>query len=46
LQEFEALLKEVVLAKRLSASKMNNLTDIAMRNMEVRSIINLLTIVV
>ena len=46
LQEFEALLKEVVLAKRLSASKMNNLTDIAVRNMEVRSIINVLQIVV
>ncbi|KIM44694.1 hypothetical protein M413DRAFT_442649 [Hebeloma cylindrosporum] len=33
-EEFETLLKEVVLAKRLSASKMNNLTDIAVRNME------------
>lgn len=45
LQEFEALLKEVVLAKRLSASKMNSLTDIAVRNMEVRLIINLWKIV-
>lgn len=35
-QEFESLLKDVVLAKRLSASKMSNLTDIAMKSMEVR----------
>ncbi|KAF8967598.1 hypothetical protein BDZ97DRAFT_1916551 [Flammula alnicola] len=34
LPEFEAILKEVVNAKRLSASKMTNLTDIAMKNME------------
>ncbi|KAG6868741.1 hypothetical protein C0993_011320 [Termitomyces sp. T159_Od127] len=33
-QEFESLLKDVVLAKRLSASKMSNLTDIAMKSME------------
>ncbi|KAF7309904.1 CID domain-containing protein [Mycena indigotica] len=33
LAEFEASLKEVVNAKRLSASKMNNLTDIAMKSM-------------
>ncbi|KDR80698.1 hypothetical protein GALMADRAFT_241098 [Galerina marginata CBS 339.88] len=33
-EEFEMLLKEVVNAKRLSASKMANLTDIAMKNME------------
>ncbi|PPQ69826.1 LOW QUALITY PROTEIN: hypothetical protein CVT26_014204 [Gymnopilus dilepis] len=33
-EEFETLLKEVVNAKRLSASKMTGLTDIAMKNME------------
>ncbi|KAJ7879938.1 hypothetical protein B0H14DRAFT_2500372 [Mycena olivaceomarginata] len=32
--EFEAALKEVVLAKRLSASKMNNLTEIALKSMQ------------
>jgi hypothetical protein len=36
LQLFETTLKEVVDAKRLSASKMNKLTDIAMTCMEVR----------
>ncbi|KAJ7504290.1 hypothetical protein B0H11DRAFT_510253 [Mycena galericulata] len=34
LSEFESALKEVVHAKRLSASKMNNLTDIALRSMQ------------
>ena len=34
-QSFESLLKEVVTAKRLSASKMNKLTDIALNLMEV-----------
>ncbi|KAF8202289.1 hypothetical protein BJ912DRAFT_436157 [Pholiota molesta] len=34
ISEFEGLLKEVVNAKRLSASKMTNLTDLAMKNME------------
>ncbi|KAJ7066531.1 hypothetical protein C8F01DRAFT_1123607 [Mycena amicta] len=33
LAEFESALKEVVNAKRLSASKMNNLTDIALKSM-------------
>ncbi|KAJ7130637.1 hypothetical protein C8R44DRAFT_67078 [Mycena epipterygia] len=33
-QEFESALKEVVHAKRLSASKMNNLTEIALRSMQ------------
>ncbi|KAF7315204.1 CID domain-containing protein [Mycena indigotica] len=33
LAEFETSLKEVVNAKRLSASKMNNLTDLAMKSM-------------
>ena len=32
---FEATLKEVVQAKRLSASKMAKLTDIAMRSLPV-----------
>jgi hypothetical protein len=35
-KSFEPLLKEVVTAKRLSASKMSKLTDIALKNMEVR----------
>lgn len=35
-QEFESLLKEVVTGKRLSASKMSKLTDIAMKYVEVR----------
>ncbi|KAJ6518900.1 hypothetical protein C8R45DRAFT_885111 [Mycena sanguinolenta] len=34
LSEFEKALKEVVLAKRLSASKMNNLTEIALKSMQ------------
>ncbi|KAJ7446765.1 hypothetical protein FB451DRAFT_787082 [Mycena latifolia] len=34
LSEFESALKEVVHAKRLSASKMNNLTDIALKSMQ------------
>ena len=34
-QEFESLLKDVVNAKRLSASKMTGLTDLAMKNMKV-----------
>ncbi|KAG6861442.1 hypothetical protein C0995_016533 [Termitomyces sp. Mi166 len=34
LEEFESVLKDVVLAKRLSASKMSNLTDIALKSME------------
>ncbi|KAF8216614.1 hypothetical protein K438DRAFT_1703646 [Mycena galopus ATCC 62051] len=34
LSEFETALKEVVLAKRLSASKMNNLTEIALKSMQ------------
>ncbi|KAG6856555.1 hypothetical protein H0H87_003237 [Tephrocybe sp. NHM501043] len=33
-QEFETILKDVVQAKRLSASKMTALTDIAMKSME------------
>ncbi|KAF8906257.1 hypothetical protein CPB84DRAFT_1675769, partial [Gymnopilus junonius] len=33
-QEFETVLKELVNSKRLSASKMTRLTDIAMKNME------------
>ncbi|KAJ7255502.1 hypothetical protein B0H12DRAFT_1113790 [Mycena haematopus] len=33
-QDFEKALKEVVLAKRLSASKMNNLTEIALKSMQ------------
>ena len=36
LQEFEALLNDVVHSKRLSASKMNKLTEIAMKSLEVR----------
>jgi hypothetical protein len=36
-QTFEATLKEVVRAKRLSASKMNKLTEVALKSMEVRS---------
>jgi len=36
-QEFEELLKEVVNAKRLSASKMDKLTELAMKCMEVRA---------
>lgn len=38
IQEFEPLLKEVVSAKRLSASKMTRLTDIALKSMEVRAV--------
>ncbi|KAJ7623137.1 hypothetical protein FB45DRAFT_1031082 [Roridomyces roridus] len=34
LSDFEAALKEVVHAKRLSASKMNNLTEIALKSMQ------------
>ncbi|KAG6865330.1 hypothetical protein C0991_003430 [Blastosporella zonata] len=34
MQEFESILKDVVQAKRLSASKMSILTDIAMKSME------------
>ncbi|KAG5721354.1 Rpb7-binding protein seb1 [Termitomyces sp. T112] len=34
LEEFESVLKDLVLAKRLSASKMSNLTDITMKSME------------
>ncbi|KAJ6581621.1 hypothetical protein B0H19DRAFT_1116037 [Mycena capillaripes] len=34
ISEFETALKEVVLAKRLSASKMNNLTEIALKSMQ------------
>jgi len=34
---FESALKEVVLAKRLSASKMGKLTELAMKAMEVRT---------
>ncbi|KAG6825500.1 hypothetical protein H0H92_003487 [Tricholoma furcatifolium] len=37
LEEFESILKDVVQAKRLSASKMSKMTDIAMKSMEVRS---------
>jgi len=33
LEDFEKILKEVVSAKRLSVSKMNALTEIAMKNM-------------
>jgi len=33
---FEAALKEVVQAKRLSASKMSKLTDMAMKSLSVR----------
>lgn len=36
MQAFESTLKEVVQAKRLSASKMSTLTDIALKCMEVR----------
>ena len=35
-QDFESILKEVVQAKRLSASKMVKLTEIALKSMEVR----------
>ena len=35
-QSFESTLKEVVRAKRLSASKMKELTDIALKMMKVR----------
>lgn len=35
-KSFEAILKEVVNGKRLSASKVTNLTDIALKIMEVR----------
>ena len=35
-QDFEVLLKEVVNGKRVSVSRMGKLTDIAMKNMEVR----------
>jgi len=35
-QDFEALLKEVVSAKRLSGSKMTKLTEMAMKSLEVR----------
>lgn len=37
LQGFEALLKEVVTAKRLSASKMGKLSELALQIMEVRT---------
>ncbi|EEB91395.1 hypothetical protein MPER_10247, partial [Moniliophthora perniciosa FA553] len=33
-EEFESLLKEIVQAKRLSASKMSKLTEIALKSME------------
>jgi len=36
MQDFESILKEVVQAKRLSASKMGKLTEIALRSMDVR----------
>ena len=36
-QEFETQLKEIVGAKRLSASKMQKLTELAMANMQVRA---------
>ena len=36
MQEFETTLKEVVLAKRLSQSKMATLTDLALKYMKVR----------
>ena len=35
-QEFESLLKDVVNAKRLSASKISSLTDLVVKNVEVR----------
>jgi hypothetical protein len=35
-QDFENTLKDVVNAKRLSQSKMNRLTEIAMKSLEVR----------
>ena len=35
-QEFESLLKDVVNAKRLSASKISSLTDLVLKNVEVR----------
>lgn len=35
-QEFEVSLKDVVMAKRLSQSKMAALTDLALKNMKVR----------
>lgn len=35
-QTFESTLKEVVRAKRLSASKVKELTDIALKTMKVR----------
>ncbi|KAK7025213.1 hypothetical protein R3P38DRAFT_2953338 [Favolaschia claudopus] len=34
LSEFETMLKDVVMAKRLSASKMNSLTEIALKSMQ------------
>lgn len=37
LQEFELILKDVVQAKRLSASKMHKLTEIALKSMQVRT---------
>lgn len=40
-QTFESTLKDVVNAKRLSASKMGTLTDIALKCMKVRAVIPL-----
>ena len=37
-QTFESTLKDVVNAKRLSASKMSTLTDIALKCMKVRAV--------
>ena len=37
-QTFESTLKEVVRAKRLSASKVKELTDIALKTMKVRNL--------
>lgn len=36
LQEFESTLKEVVRAKRLSSSKMQTLTELALKSIDVR----------
>jgi protein NRD1 len=44
LQDFESILKEVVQAKRLSASKMVKLTEIALKFMEVRLLFSFLSI--
>jgi hypothetical protein len=43
-QMFEALLKEVVQAKRLSASKMTKLTEIAMKSLPVRRLNHFLSL--